>query len=160
MAGKAEKTLTSSTYHDEKRNWTFEKYALLHLKQHHILEGLVPHGYTGIDLGWKGRHLNLVIKTNTLDAVKSHIILDALLRLDFTWCVTLYKDFAKQSVNMVNVQLRIAALNVPGTDKKEDCWYTHNKWKDLPENKQAAIGKAHAACKLKGKGGSNWKVWT
>ena len=73
------------------------------------------------------RHLNLVIKTNTLDAVKSHIILDALLRLDFTWCVTLYKDFSKQSVIMVNVQLGIAALNVAGTYKKKDRWYTHNK---------------------------------
>ncbi len=101
-----------------------------------------------------------MIKTNTLDAVKSQIILDALLCTDFARCVTLYKDFAKQSVNMVNVQLGIAALNVAGTYKKKDRWYTHNKWKDLPENKQAVIAKARAACKLKGKGGSNWKVWT
>jgi hypothetical protein len=80
MAGEAEKVLTSSAYHGEKRNWTFEKYTLLHLKQHQILEGPIPHGYTGIDLGAKVCHLNSGIKTNTLDAVKSQIILDEHLR--------------------------------------------------------------------------------
>jgi hypothetical protein len=32
MAGEAEKILAGSAYHSEKCNWTFEKYALLHLK--------------------------------------------------------------------------------------------------------------------------------
>jgi hypothetical protein len=55
-------------------------------------------------------------------------------------------------VNAGNVQLGISSLSVTCTDKGEDCWYTHDKWKDLPENKQAAIRKAHAARKIKGKG--------
>ena len=71
MAGEAEKTLASSAYHGKERNLTFEKCALLHLKQHQILEGLIPHGYIGIDLGLMVRQLNSGIKTNTLDKVKS-----------------------------------------------------------------------------------------
>ncbi len=152
MAGEAEKVLACSTYHGEKHNWTFEKYALLRLKQHQILEGLIPHGYTGIDPGSKVRHLNSGIKTNTLDAVKSRIISDEHLRVDFAHCVTLYKNFVKQTMNTANVQMGIAAMNVAGTDKREDSWYTHEEWKDLPEDKQAAIRKARAARKSK-KGG-------
>jgi hypothetical protein len=167
MASKAEKYLATSAYHGEKRTWTFEKYALLHLKQHQILESLVPHGYTGIDPGSKVCHLNSGIKTSTLDAVRTQIISDESLCTDFAQCVTLYKDFVKTSVNTVNVQMGIAALNVADTDKEEDRWYTHDKWKDLLENEQAAIQKAHAACKTKGKGGKGpgpkgkaqtWKV--
>ncbi len=153
MAGKAEKYLATSAYHGEKRTWTFEKYTFLHLKQHQILESLIPHGYTGIDPGSKVRHLNSGIKTSTLDAVRARIILDESLCMDFARCVTLYKDFVKTSVNTGNVQMGIATLNVADTDKGEDRWYTHNEWKDLPENKQAAIQKARAARKTKGKGG-------
>ena len=152
MAGEAEKTLASSRYDGEKRNWGFEKYALLHLKQHQILEGLIPHGYNGIDPGSKVRHLNAGIKTNTLDAVKSRIISDEHLRADFARCVTLYKDFVKQTVNTANVQMGIAALHVAGAGKGEDRWYTHEEWADLPEDEQAVIRKARAARKKKGGG--------
>ncbi len=157
MAREAEKVLASSTYHGEKRNWTFEKDALLHLKQHHILEGLNPHGYTGIDPEPKVHHLNSGIKTNTLEAVKSRIILDEHLRADIARCVTHYKDVVKQTVNTANVQMGIAALNVAGTDKGEDHWYTHEELKDFPEDEQAAIRKACAHCKSK-KGGDRHPI--
>ena len=61
----------------------------MHLKQHQILEGLVPHGYTSIDPGSKVPHLNSGIKTTTLDAAKSRIISDEDLCADFARCVTL-----------------------------------------------------------------------
>ena len=91
MAGEAEKTFASSAYHSKERNLTFEKCALLHLKQHQILEGLIPHGYNGIDPGLKVYHLNSWIKTNTLDAVKSRIISDEHFCVDFSQCITLIK---------------------------------------------------------------------
>jgi hypothetical protein len=75
MAGEAEKALVTLTYHGRKRNWTSEKYALGHLKQYLILDGLKPHGYIGIDPGSKVCHLNNGIKTTIIDAVKSQIIL-------------------------------------------------------------------------------------
>jgi hypothetical protein len=71
MAGEADTILAGSAYCSEKHNWTFEEYALLHLKQHQILEGLIPHGYTGIDPGSKVCHLNSGIKTTILDAINS-----------------------------------------------------------------------------------------
>jgi hypothetical protein len=58
MADEAEKTLTSSKYHGKKHSWTLEKCAPLHLKQHQILDSLIPHGYNGIDPGSKVHHLN------------------------------------------------------------------------------------------------------
>jgi hypothetical protein len=169
MAGKAEKILAGSTYHGEKCNWTFEKYALLHLKQHQIFKSLISHGYTGIDPGLKVCHLNSGIKTNILDAVKSQTISDEALHTDFAHNVTLYKDFVKQSVNMANMQMGIASLNVASTNKGEDHWYTHNEWKDLPEDKYVSIWKACAARKSKANGSKRpspkkgktqqWEVW-
>ena len=54
MAGEADKTLISSAFHCKKRNWTFDKYAFLHLKQHQILEGLIlQYQYKIIDPGSK-----------------------------------------------------------------------------------------------------------
>ncbi len=59
----------------------------------------------------------------------------------------------KTIVNMTSVQMGISALNVADTDKGGDHWYNHDKWKDVPENKQAAIQKARAARKTKEKRG-------
>jgi len=45
MAGEAKNVLTSARYDGEKRQWNFEKYALMHLRQYLILEALMAHGY-------------------------------------------------------------------------------------------------------------------
>jgi hypothetical protein len=44
MAGEAEQVLASAQYKGEMHQWNFEKYALMHLRQHLILEALVIHG--------------------------------------------------------------------------------------------------------------------
>jgi hypothetical protein len=49
MATQAENKLTSTVYNGEQRRWDFEKYVNVHKQQHSIMEGLVEHGYTGID---------------------------------------------------------------------------------------------------------------
>jgi hypothetical protein len=49
QAGEAETVLNTVQYHGEKRQWNFEKDALMHLRQHLILEALMAHGYVGID---------------------------------------------------------------------------------------------------------------
>ena len=43
MAGEAETVLNIVQYHGEKRQWNFEMYALMHLRQHLILEALMAH---------------------------------------------------------------------------------------------------------------------
>ena len=98
MAGEAENVLSTTCYDGEKRQWNFEKYALMHLRQHLILKALVAHGYVGIDPGSKVCFLLAGIRCSTLDAVKTRIISDESLHLDFARCVTLFKDFVKQTV--------------------------------------------------------------
>ncbi len=112
MAGEAETVLNMVQYHGEKRQWNFEKYALMHLRQHLILEALMAHGYVGIDPGSKVRFLLAGVRCSTLDVVKTRIISDEGLRVDFARCVTLFKDFVKQTTQTTNAQLGIAAMSV------------------------------------------------
>ncbi len=74
--------------------------------------------------------------------------------MDFSHCVTLYKDFVKQSAQTTKAQLGIAAMSVNdgGRGTGEDCWYTLDKWRAFPVDKQAMIQKACADRKKK-KGG-------
>ena len=102
MAGEAENVLSTTRYDGKKHQWNFEKYALMHLCQYLILEALVAHGYVGIDPGSKVRFLLAGIRCSTLDAVKTRIISDESLRSDFARCVTLFKDFVKQTVQTLN----------------------------------------------------------
>jgi hypothetical protein len=49
MASGAEKTLQTTVYNGEGKRWDFEKFVNLHKQQHSILDGLILHGYAGID---------------------------------------------------------------------------------------------------------------
>ena len=96
MSSAAEAKLAWTTYNGEGRRWNFERFVRLHVDQHHILEGLVEHGYAGIDERSKVRHLLDGIKTKELDVVRTRILSDAALRNDFDQCVNLYQDFINQ----------------------------------------------------------------
>ena len=61
------------------------------------MEGLVEHGYTGIDPRSKVRFLLDGIKSDKFDVVKPRIMSDERLRGDFDACVTLYKDYICQT---------------------------------------------------------------
>jgi hypothetical protein len=157
MAGEAEQMLASVQYKGKTHQWNFEKYALTHLRQHLILEALVVHGYTGINAGSKVRYLLNGIKCLALDAVRTRIMSDEDLRQDFARCVTLFKDFVKQSAQLAHTQLGIAAMTMTpggGQAKGKDRWYSIEEWRALPEEEQATIQEACAARKKKG-GGKN-----
>ena len=49
MTALVEQKLNSTTYKGEGRRWDFERYVTIHQEQHTFLEGLVSHGYAGID---------------------------------------------------------------------------------------------------------------
>jgi hypothetical protein len=89
MATQAEDKLKNTVYNGEQRRWDFERYVNVHKQQHSIMEGLVEHGYTGIDPRSKVRFLLDGIKTDKFDAVKTRIMSDKMLRSDFDSCVTL-----------------------------------------------------------------------
>jgi hypothetical protein len=157
MAGEAENALNMVQYHGEKRQWNFEKYAPMHLRQHLILEALMAHGYVGIDPGSKVRFLLAGIRCSTLDAVKTCIISDEGLRADFARCVTLFNDFVKQTAQTSNAQLGVAAMSVNdggGKSKGEDHWFTMDEWCAFPEDEQNSIRKTRADRKKKS-GGKN-----
>ena len=155
MAGEAENMLTLARYNGKKRQWNFKKYALMHLRQHLILEALMAHGYVGINPGSKVCFLLAGIRCSTLDAMKTRICSDESLLLDFTRCVTLFKDFVKQTAQTSNAQLGIAAMFVNdggGKSKGEDRWFTMDEWRALPEDEQASIRKTRADRKKKSGG--------
>ncbi|KAI2494566.1 hypothetical protein MHU86_19981 [Fragilaria crotonensis] len=77
MATMAEQKLKDTVYNGEQRRWDFEKYINVHKQQHSVMEGLVEHGYTGIDPRSKVRLLD-GIKTDKFDAVKTRIMSDEL----------------------------------------------------------------------------------
>jgi hypothetical protein len=98
MATMAEDKLKSTVYNGEQRRWDFEQYINVHKSQHLIMEGLVKHGYTGIDSCSKVCFLFDGIKTDKSNSVKSRIMSDVGLRNNFDDCVTLHQDFIKQTV--------------------------------------------------------------
>jgi heptaprenylglyceryl phosphate synthase len=57
MATMAEDKLKMTVYNGEQSHWDFEKYVNVHKQQHSTMEGLVEHGYTGIDPRSKVRYL-------------------------------------------------------------------------------------------------------
>jgi hypothetical protein len=112
MASKAECHLCDVNYNGEKRNWTFEKYVTVHKEQHHILTSLEQHGYKGIDDHSKVSFLIDGVKTTWLDTVKATILSSHEYHADFDKCVTLYKDFIKQSDGQL--ELKIVAVHSDG----------------------------------------------
>ena len=83
----------------------------VHQEQHTILEGLVSHGYAGIDERSKMHYLMNGIKTNVLDSVKTQILSNSDLQNDFAQCVVLFKDYLAQTKANKNPELNISAVN-------------------------------------------------
>ena len=93
MATMAKDKLKSTVYNGEQRRWDFEQYINVHKSQHLIMEGLVEHGYTGIDPCSKFCFLLDGIRTDKFDSVKTCIMSDVGLQNNFDACVRLYQDF-------------------------------------------------------------------
>ena len=95
-ASKAKTTLRNLTYSGETCRWTVQTYVNRYMQQYTILENLVQHGYAGIDPHSKVRYLCDGIKRLHLDTVKTRILSDETIRVDFPRCVSLFSDFIKQ----------------------------------------------------------------
>ena len=158
MANEAEKTLSTSRYHAEGRTFNFEKLVLMHLKAHLILEGLVEHGYVGIDERSKVRHLMESIKTKSLDAAKAQIMANADLRTDFNACVTLFKDFIAQERSANGAERQVSAASSAGGGNSIDYnrYVPDPEWQELSKDeidKYTAARKAAREAKKASKGG-------
>jgi hypothetical protein len=150
MATMAEDKLKSTVYNGEQRRWDFEKYINVHKSQHSIMEGLVEHGYTGIDPRSKVRYLLDGIKTDKFDSVKTRIMSDATLRNDFDACVTLYQDFIRQSVKIKsNPTVGISGFKTVSSGKRkfdsvEDRYYTKAEYDALSANAKKELAAKRA----------------
>ena len=141
MAKLAEDKLKNTVYNGEKHRWDFEKYVNTHKQQHSVLEGLMEHGYVGIDPRSKVRYLLDGIKTNQFDAVKMRIMSEEGFRLDFDSCVTLYQDYIRQTSKTTgNPTVNISSMNKTGKRKfeaVEDRYYMKDEYASLtPEQKK------------------------
>ena len=139
MSTLAESKLTSTIYDGEKRRWNFEKYVKVHVDQHAILEGLVEHGYSGIDQRSKVRYLMNGIRTRELDPVKTRILSDATLRNDFDACVNLYKDYITQNPSLNKIpRVQIAAVHQSddGDDGNEADMSVEDRYYNTAEYRQ------------------------
>ena len=149
MSSAAEKKLQTTTYHSEQRRWNFEKYVKTHVDQHAILEGLVEHGYAGIDERSKVRHLMNGIKNRDFDPVKTRILSDATLRSNFDQCVNLYKDFIEQRSSDKNVRdanvsaFQANSKNLSGDVEPDmsvpDRYYKHNEYVKLTQAQKLGL---------------------
>ena len=120
MALQARTKLQNAVYNGEKARWNFEKFIRVHYQQHHILQGLVPYGYSGLDEPTKVQYLLDGVKTDKLETVKVNIISSASLRSDFAKCVTLMQDYIRQDKNsQPKVQIATVTAGKGGTKGKK-----------------------------------------
>jgi hypothetical protein len=168
MASAAETKLANTFYNGETRNFPFEKYVRVHVEQHTILQGLVEHGYTGIDPRSKVRYLNNGVKTKMLDTVKTAIMSNPALRSDFDACVNLYTEFIQQAKDNNAKTIGIAQVSTSGEGDNnnnnlkpdmsvEDRYYTSTEYKALSRAKKLGLkakrkSRGHNASESRGKG--------
>ena len=155
MASEAEKSLTTTHYNGESRNFTFDKFAMHMLKQHNIIEGLKTHGLV-TDMTERRKVFILLeaIKTTKLDAVKTRIMSDDSLRTDYDKCITLFKDFVRRNHVEVSVATVATVAGTPGFKAEDDRYVPPAEWVTLTEEQKTAVRAARAARQKKnGEGG-------
>jgi hypothetical protein len=64
MANVAETLIDTENYNAKKRNWEFEKFVMVHNKQHSVLTGLMQFDHVDIDEASKVRRFQKRIKSN------------------------------------------------------------------------------------------------
>ena len=141
QAAQAEKTLHALTYVKEMRNFTFDMYIMKTVKQCMILEGLTKYGYQGINDGTKVCLFFEGIMAFELEVIKTCILSDAALHMNFKACSVLFKDFLKQkhaaqhqpthTITQVNAQKKCKADDTSSDVTVEDCYYWTKEYNKL-----------------------------
>jgi len=114
-----------------------------------ILDGLKPHGYSGIDARSKVCHLMKGITSDRYNNVKTQILATAALREDFEACVNLYQDFIKQSAaaERTSTDVTIAAMHSGKEDggdveadmSVDDRYYKRDEYNKLSPGKKLGL---------------------
>jgi hypothetical protein len=109
MVNVVEELLDAAIYTDERRNWYFEIFVMVHTNQHFVHPGLMEFGHADIDEASKFRHFQKGIKNYTLDGIKTQIMASPALSSHFSGVVNLYTDFIK-SAKAVNPTVNVYRL--------------------------------------------------
>ena len=141
MAGTAEKTLANLVYRGQSSRYGIEQHVLGHKAAHVMLEGLMDHGYQGIDERSKVRYLMDSIKTMKLDAPKAQIMASPELRTNFDACATLFKDFVSQAnMNDHSNERQVSALS--GNILASTRYVPTEQWNALSQDERDAVDDA------------------
>jgi hypothetical protein len=136
LATAVEERLQPTRYSGDKRNFDFEKCVRIHTEQHSVLNGLMEHGYSGIDESSKVRLILAGITTSNYDVVKSQILDGPVLKTSFEKSVELYKDFIMstkkeehRNVSALNVKSRQTGSleGVRASESEYNAWCPHRQ---------------------------------
>ena len=141
--------MRTATYRGEQRRWGFEKYSNLHTENHTVLDGLVEHGYAGMDSRTRVRLFMEGIKDDRLNHIKATVLADSALRADFKRVVALFSDFIKQDATMNRTTERngrqISAVGTSTLDESqadmtvEDRYYKKPEYKNLSDAQKLGL---------------------
>ena len=141
----------------------------MHKEQDNILKNIKEHRYTGIDQLSTVTYLIEVINTMGLDSVKTFIMSDESLRQYFDGCMTLYKDFFKQS--SVNDRQSLGIVESSTKDASgiksvafspKDHYYDSNAWYTLSKSDKDKAVKARSGINVlrkASKSGGHYNSW-
>ena len=76
LAAMVKQKLNATTYHGEAQCWDLEWHVTVHHEQHMIIQGLTHHGHADITEWSKTCYLMNGIRANTLDSMKTQILVD------------------------------------------------------------------------------------
>ena len=155
QATMAETKLRTLRYEGEKRRFKFEQFVTIQRAQHQTLEGLVEHGYAGIDERTKVRYLMDGIKTKDLDVCKTQIISSPTLSVDFDACVRLFQDFINQSTEKEKSTVQIALVGTKRGAKVEDRYYNRKEYATLTSEQKLELKRLREARGHKSGDGKN-----
>jgi hypothetical protein len=153
MAGTAEKTLANLVYRGQSARYGIEQHILAHKAAQVMLEGLMEHGYQGIDQKSMVRFLMDSIKTTKLDAPKAQIMASPELRTNFDACATLFKDFVSQvNVNDHSNEHQVSTLT--GIILADTRYVPTEQWNALSQDEKEAVDDARKNARKLNKDGA------
>jgi hypothetical protein len=146
LASKAEADMNKLCYTGESKRFTFEKYITGHKNCHNIFEGLVQHGYSGMDKPTRVRRFINGIHNSALNPIRVQFFASPVLARSFEQTVSLYKTYITQSgLSSAESEARIAAVGTSDHSSKSGTSGGKSKasWNDWKPS-----GKANAALRF------------
>jgi hypothetical protein len=148
LADEANCKLLMETYRGEQKCWNFEKYVVLHIQQHTILNGLKKYDNQGINERSKIRYFMNGIKLPSMSAVYWTIKACPKREHTIEWVVLMYKEFVQEMMDKSPKELIVAStsttkphrLSKPNTSVTvEDRYYSREEYNALTADQRKVL---------------------